>query len=594
MKWKIRYLVFGVLAAAVLILLAVTIPGPLLYSIEEDRFTSQYHLNAEALKYQPMNSTTDIIPEIQALVDFSSPVSLSLRVHDIEQARRDLARFERSQGTIKNLIVRLDMKESEIQELERDTALQREILESLINTSVTIESLQLLEIQYQSEDNKDMATTIRLQGDELRKKVKGLNARYRNITGKVSESGRKFGLNTTKNEESAVNVDQIIQEIENPAARPTTTKDPLLVPGDDRVSLFIRPDSGHYRDVIEYMGISLTLEGNKTLRANKVPIVLYMDNLPIATVETDKFGYYNVRVPIERAITGEHDMYVRSPTSRSTNRTLNVLEMGSVTNLSLGKPDLSGNTNCSGYVMADYPVRSASVQIIWDETHVLVTKTNGNGMFVKKIQFPEGRHTVVAKFSGDEFPLTPSQSPTEVIEVAFSERFEPDYGLIGMVLFSIGIFIFFLAAARWYIRRMTVKKVRVAQAEDGSTGGTDELPHEPDSALTLEDLFEEDGDDLVIHFTRLVREQGLKAASYTIYEQIAMRVARDMRIKRYRSLTAREMSRSCRGKPYCGAFSRFVKVYERVRYSGQVSARDQAIFQTAITSTEELMEGEDH
>ncbi|NMB78205.1 MAG: hypothetical protein GYA23_03840 [Methanomicrobiales archaeon] len=590
MNVKRRYVIVAVFFVGILAALAGSIHSPLLYSLEKDLFPSPFHINAEALKDQGLNSTSDVLPDVQDFIDFSGPISLSIQIHDIEQARRDLERFQKSRGSIKNLIVKLDMNESEIAEIERNSALQREILESLMNTSVTLESLQLMEIQYHSENNQDMATTVRLRGEEIRKKVKGLNTQYRNATEKVTQSAKKIGLNTTRNEESSAAVDEIVRTIENPAATPVVVRDTVLIPGDERVSLFLRPETGEYRDVIEYMGISLTLRGNTTLRANKVPIVLYMDDLPLATVQTDNFGYYNAKIPIERTKAGAHTVYARSPTSRSVNRTLTVTAVDSATFLNVSKPDTSGLVNCSGSVMANYPVRSASVEILWDDSHVLVTKTDARGEFIKEIELPPGRHTIVAKFSGSGYPINPSESKTVSVDVSLTPGYEPDYGLILIIIISAIILLLSAAAARWYLRRMTNKVLPAPDPAD--IPGTS--PDDEDSPGTLEDLLEDKNETLGAGYARLLREQGLTAASRKAYEHLALRLARDMRVKRYRSLTAREMARTCRGKPYCSAFARFIAIYERVRYGGQVSVKDQTVFETAMNSAEDLMEGEHH
>jgi hypothetical protein len=86
----------------------------------------------------------------------------------------------------------------------------------------------------------------------------------------------------------------------------------------------------------------------------------------------------------------------------------------------------------------------------------------------------------------------------------------------------------------------------------------------------------------------------LSAASWRVYQQLAGRLARDLHIRRHRTLTARELSRNCQGKPYCGAFARFTTIYERIRYGGLVSVKDQAVFETAIQAAHEQMGGDDH
>lgn len=611
MSHNIRYLVLAVLIIITLAALAFTIPAPLLYSLEKDTFPSPFHDNVEALKQQSLNSTTDISPQIQEVIDLSGPVSLNLQIHDFEQARRDLERFGHSRGSFKNLIVRLDMNESEIQEIEQNAALQQEILTTLLNTSESLESLQMMEIQYYSQDNNDMLTTVRLRGNELRKKVRGLNERYNNATNKVTAAGLKLGLNVTKTQEGQMYVGQVIQEIEQPSTSTSTylKVDTSLIPGDDRVSLFIRPETGKFRDVIEYMGISLALDGNTTLRADGKPITLYLDDYPVSTVITDTFGFYNLKLPIDRLQTGTHNLYVRSPTTRSVNRTLTVIPMGSVTRLAVSKPDQNGFVNCTGSVMggppANFPVRSATIQIVWDKSHVIVTKTDSSGLFMREIQLPPGQHTVTAGFFGDGYPLNPSESEPQVIDISLIQSIEPDNKPVALLILTIGFFLLFPGAAAYYLWRMSRRDKPVPLTSEVADYFDEEEPGPP---LSLSDLWEPLSDTgtpaidplmpgtetLTEYYTRILREQGISAAARGVYQHLAGHIARDLHIKRHKTMTAREMSRNCRGKRYCGAFARFISVYERIRYGGDISVKDQTIFETAINVTDEQIGGEKH
>jgi hypothetical protein len=605
MNTKVRYLVLAVLTISILLSLVLTVPAPLLYTLEKDNFPSLFHENVEIYKQQSINSTTDIAPELQDFIDFTGPVSLNIRIHDIEQARRDLERFESSRGSVKNLIVKLDMNESEIRKIEQNTALQKEILDSLLNTSATLDSLQLLEIQYNEQNNADMLTTVRLQGDEIRKRVRGLSGRYHNATEKVVDAASKLRLNVTTNLESQRQVDQIIQQIERPQTANILPVNTTLIPGEERISLFLNPDKGKYRDIIEYMGISLTLSGNTTLRAEGKPIIIYIDDEPVSTAVTDKFGYYNAKVPIERIRAGNRTVYSRSPTSRSVNRILTVIPVDSTTSLTVSKPDADGNVNCSGTVMANYPVRSAPVQISWDKTHVLVTKTDVRGRFMREIQLPPGRHTLIARFSDENYPINPSESAPQVVDYSLIQGPEVDYWFIGLVIFIIAVFLLFIGFAAYYLRRMTQIKIPEAgiSQEAGVPDGMDSAPLVAGSEMQaiLSDAGAGTGESMdfgketfVAYYTRLLRTRGVITASWRVYQHLAGHIARDLNIKRHRTLTAREMSRTCRSRPYCGPFARFISAYERIRYGGPVSAKDQTVLETALHSTDEKMGGEDH
>ncbi len=601
MNAKIRYVLLTVLTMGILLMLAYTASSPLLYSLEWDNFPSPFHENIDQLKEQSLNSTTDLDPQLQEFIDFSGPVSLNIRIHDVEQARRDLERFGKNQGSMKNLVVKLDMNESEIQELQKNTALQKEILDSLLNTSVTLDSLQTMEIQYHDQNNEDMLTTVRLRGNELRKKVHGLNERYRNATEKVVEVSTKLGLDVTKNQESLKEVEQIVKEIEQPDTTTQLSVDTLLIPGEDRISLFVRPAAGKYREIIEYMGISLTLSGNTTLRADGKPITLYLDDVPFSTPVTDAFGYYNVKVPIDRMTAGTHTVYARSPTSRSVNRTLIAVPVESVTNLSLSKPAPDGTVNCTGFVLANYPVRSASVQIIWDQTHIIVTKTDTNGFYMREIPLPPGRHTLVAGFSGDGYPINSSESQPRIVDISLIQGVETDYGQLMAAIAALGICIIFIGAAVFYLRRMSQRKTPLSDIFRNIK--EDPELRQNSSDLEIPGPNHENQDDsskeareeaLIAYYTRILKEQGLSAASRIAYQHLSGRIAHDLHINRHTSLTAREMSRNCKRRSYCGAFGRFVSAYERIRYGGQVSVKEQAVLETALSITDDQIRGEQH
>nr|WP_319375665.1 DUF4129 domain-containing protein [uncultured Methanoregula sp.] len=600
MKKRACFAIIALMIAGILIALALTHTNPLLYSLDRDNFASRFHENAEALRQQSLNSTTDIDPELQDFIDFTGPVSLNIRIHDIDQARRELERFGKSHQSIKNLVVKLDMNESEIQELERDTALQKQILESLFNTSVSLDTLQAMEVQYHEQNNEDMLTTIRLQGDELRKKVQGMSGKYRNATESVIKNGKKLGLNVTKAEESQKYVDAIIKEIEQPQASRQIAVDTKLIPGEDRISLFLRPDSGRYRDIIEYQGISLTLKGNNTVRAAGIPITIYSEEIPLVQTTTDVFGYYNVKVPIERALIGPNIIYARSPTSRSVNRTLTAIPVDSVTTLQVSRPDSDGNVVCNGSVFANLPVRSASVRLEWDSSQVLITKTDAKGLYKKTIQLPPGSHTIVARFTGDDYPIYPSESDPVRVDISIIPGVDMDYRLITLVIVGIVILLLFLGAGLFYYRRISRQKTHILDyvrrsifrtTPDPAPAGMDETA--PDEGIQS-DIPAYNDETIIMYYKRILSEHGLSAASRVVYQQLAGRVARDLRIRKHQALTPREMARTCKGKAYCGTFARFTAAYERVRYGRQHAEKDRTVFETAAELTDEQTGGENH
>ncbi len=115
MRTDVRYGILAVLVLCVDRRAGGLFSGPLLYSPEKDVFPSQFHENTAVLKAQEINSTTDVLPLMQDLLDYSGPVILDVRVQDMDQARRDLELFAKERGSLSSLVLKLDMNQSEIE-----------------------------------------------------------------------------------------------------------------------------------------------------------------------------------------------------------------------------------------------------------------------------------------------------------------------------------------------------------------------------------------------------------------------------------------------------------------------------------------------
>ncbi|NMB78254.1 MAG: hypothetical protein GYA23_04090 [Methanomicrobiales archaeon] len=705
MNKKARYAVFAVLTIAVILTLVLSFSTPLLYSLQNDPSShsskfhdnlekSRYHDNLDALKKQAINSSLDIDPELQELIDIIGPVSLTLEIHDIDEARRYLEMFGERRASIKNLIVKLDMEDSEIQELEKNTALQKQILEALLETTISLDELQSMEIQYYSESTQEMRTAFRMRGNELRKRVQNLNLRYRNATENVATVGSRLGLDVSKNKESADRVDQIVQVIEQPLARdtpvpsptpavsprpgvtpatdknagsgngtvspapsqtqkpgtttprspvPTPTPSPAVPgttsipptiaptvtppaqptpdpetegatgqssgpgpspepgtagvtnpaqPGEEgkSLSLAVMPETGEYGRTIEYSGISLTPAGSTTPRSENNPVVLYIDGKPVSTTATDRYGFYTMQVPVEHLTAGTHSVYTRSPTSRSEARPLMISPAPSSLYLSASNPDPEGTVFFEGYLDAsDGPVARAPVNVDSGQARLFTVTTDDDGYFRQKVRLSPGRHTVIARFTGEGFPISPSESDPVIIDIPLFSGLDSQTRPVWFAILLAFMGVMLVAGVSLFLRGRT-RDATTAPSSRGDPAGSSRpgVAEVPDSyRQQWTRTSGDDVSDLVALYARMLREQGLRAASWGVYQQLAKRIANDLNIRQYRTLTAREISRSCGKQPYSAAFTRFVAIYERVRYGGKESVKDRDIFETAMASADE-------
>ena len=600
MRADARYAVLLVLGLCVIAALAFSFSGPLIYSLEKDVFFSRFHDNTDVLKIQSLNSTTDVLPLMQDLLDFTGPIVINIRIQDIEQARRDLELFAKRHGSFDNLIIRLDMSESEMEEFSKSNALQQQLLMELLNSSVSLDSLKTLEIQYRDTNRPDMLMSIQYQGDAIRKKVRELYVQYQKETEKVVEISTKYGLDVTSEEESLQEFERYIREID--ATEKSQAVFDFPIRRSAQLSLLIYPETGRYGDTIRCFGYYFSLYGFRVQGTPGKQITLFLDDGPVGTVMTDNIGSYTINVPIYKVTAGAHTLHAESGITQSDVRILTITPVDSTTTLSVTKANSKGEVTCTGSVIANRPVRSAPVQLVWDQTHVVETTTSANGEFKTTIRLPDGTHTLVARFSAEGYPLTPSESEPHVVDISILRIITPimpDLHWEVLFLMVAGIFFLFVGGAWYYLRRMPGKK------PFGDWISRELGRHEvilPDRGPPDQEIPEQGRpadtpagetpapESLIERYTRILQEEGLSAAARSAYQQFAMHIARELQISRYRSLTPREVSRSCTKKPYCGPFSVFVTIYEQVRYGGFRSLKTRAEFETAMHTTRSTLE----
>jgi len=606
-----RYTILAVLALVVIGALALFVSGPLLYTLEKDTFPSRFHDNPDVLKVQALNSTTDILPLMQDLLDYTGPIVLNIRIKDIEEARRDLELFAKNHGSFDNLVIKLDMSASELEEFSKSKALQQELLMSLLNSSVSLDTLDNLEILYCDQNNPNLLLSVRYQGEAIRKKIRELYAQYQTETEKVSVISTKYGLDTTQEQVSLHEFEQYIREIgatEADAIERSPAVFDLPIRRSAQLSFIMHPDTARYGDSIECFGYYFSLYGYRDQGVPGKQVTVYIDTTPVSTITTDEIGSYAVEIPVERIRAGTHSLHAESGTTQSDVRMLNIVPVDSVTSLTVSTANSKGEVTCTGSVVANRPVRFAPVELVWDGSHASSTTTDAKGEFRAPLRLPDGTHTVIARFSDEGYPIRPSESEPQVVDVSVLRTITPaiiiaDYSWLVLLLLVGGIFLAFAGGAWYYLKRMPGRTFfgspaapppdMTIPAGSHQIAGTDEFPplDEVKSEPTGDGTAPE---SLFTRYAHILQEQGLSAAARTVYLTFSVRIAQELHLQRYTSLTPREVSRSCTKKSYCGPFSSFILVYEQVRYGGYRSAAVQAEFETEMKNTASHLGGEDH
>lgn len=401
MKAVVRNAVILILALTVIITMAYFFKGPVLYSLQKDQFSSQFHDNPDVLKIQSINSTTDVLPMMQELMDYNGPIVVNINLKNTEQARHDLELFSRSGIKLENLIINLDMDESEINEFSRSKARQKELLSMLMNSSISLNELESLEVQFSEKDNPDIRTSVKIQKDVIRKKLREIYEKYEKETEKIEAISQKYNLDTTSLEESRREFKKIVESNEQTAPiinNPRT--------GISTLSLLVKPDAGQYMDVIDISAFYWSGE----IQKQSQPITFFIDDNPIHKASTDTEGVYHLKYVIEKTIAGTHRLNATIGNTASEPRSLNITAVPSKTSIILKPVSNKPEIQISGTVIANKPVRFAPVNLVgYSRTNIQLT-TDKNGLYKTQMRFSPGTHWIDARFDNTSYPVFSSIS----------------------------------------------------------------------------------------------------------------------------------------------------------------------------------------
>ena len=600
MKFLPFYALLLLLAGITLFGLAAFAADPLLYAVEKDQAASVFHKNPDVLRQVTTNSTVDMMPLMQDLLNDQDSIAVDIRLRDLDAAGQDLAVYTLRYGNLRIRAVNLDMNDGEIQSFLASIQDQDDILQSLMTNASAFDALK--KIAERNKNDLDVQISVTSQSAAVREAIQTLNTRYLSNHENVMNISTKVGLDTLQYQDALEEVKKLTEEIQASGLAPA---DPASLQ-ESRITLLVEPEQAMYRDSVQIFGL-VTPAGEK--RA----VSLLLDNTSMMTLSTDPKGNYITSYTVERIRAGGHTISAGTANLTPAERILTVTKSSSVTTLT-AKPGLVNGSMtgalCNGSVIANRPVRNAPVTILSDGQGSMGTTTAGDGTFRVFLPLSPGRHTLRAQFSSDDYPLYPSRSEEVTIEVLpppvtlrlpDTSSWNPyiTFGALALVLLGAG------SAAFWYIRRG--KKTLLAGA--GFQG-------EPAEAVRIREELE-----MIIHdaerefppagsaqeatlctainsllgrYDACLREHGLSEAARQAYLTLAGRIATRLRLPAYRTLTPREMSKTCTTENYAGIFDRFVRIYERIRYAGSESDQDRRGFEAELQKAETKVRDDRH
>lgn len=563
---------------------------PTLYSLEIDKPESHYHLNIQALKRAEINSSVDLSPIMQDLLDYSGPVALNIRMQDLDAASSDLNQYYKRYGNLDRLVINLEMSESEINEFQENTKLQDQLFQELMNTSDSLQTLKRLEFRYRDQNDTTSLKTIAYQGESLKKKIQTIREKYNRVNTELINQGKKFDLNTTKVETARKDINQFVNEVTN-EQEDRKKQTPINSLPVDSISLLVMPESGIYRDQIKYSGF---ISGSNTSFKN---ISIFIDGNPYFDLSSDDIGQYSFYKEIEDVIPGTHTLIARWNNITSEPQNLTAIPVNTTLNLSINAFSDKPKIMLSGSLVTDKNVRYAPVHAILNNNSWNQTITNQDGQYKMDITLPEGKYLIYTQFNATNYPLFENQSQKyevissgsriESIRQIDDENLYIRINLIIIIIIGISIL-----AISYYFSRFYFKKKNLTSAlNTTSSRGYNKLLSDRYNSL----IHELSGDrELLAQFQLTERELGLSEAVREIYLTILNRIVQETHISRSHSFTIREITQKISSKSYGRPFRYFACVYEKIRYGGSQQEDDRITFENRLDDLDQAMKSENH
>ncbi|CCJ37051.1 hypothetical protein BN140_2128 [Methanoculleus bourgensis MS2] len=398
MRPRVSHIILVAAALAALIILGAHATTPVLYTAENT--STAAHADPETvLKRSPGNAAA-LIPLMDELLGQTGTLALTIKVKDYESAERDLARYTELSGQFSNLVVKLDVSETDIGEFQQKTRANQESLTALLNDSRRFDELQRLEIEVEDDDGQRMA--IAYEGEALRQKMQKTFSAYREREPAVTRIAQNYDVNTTPYRESVEHFAEVADAADD--WREKTGGDTPLSP----LSIGLTPTEGYYGDEIWIAGTCAdALPGT--------PVEIYVDSRLAGNATLDSEGWYAYPYRVGRLLAGPHLVYATADNLYSGVRTFTALPGNTTLTLALAEVNRT-TVACTGTLKTgDRAVTDAPVLLRVDTTTLVGTETDNNGTYAANITLPAGKHTIKAEFHAAGYPLNYSESETRTI-----------------------------------------------------------------------------------------------------------------------------------------------------------------------------------
>ena len=528
---------------------------PQLYPVGKNIQETSYHLNAGDLRKQAFNSSTDLLPLMQELLDYSGTIAVTLRKDDIESASHDLSRYASRYHDLQNLVIRLDMNESEIAHFSEDTGKQKDLLSQFVSSSESLKSLEKLEIQYHDENDPDSVTRVRLQGRALKNRIQTLQNQYADVTDSLSARGGSLGVDTSPVRQSRTELDHLTGMVaERQSERDRYTR--FAKAGTPFISFLPAQVNVTFQDKVEMYGF---ISGSQE---EYFPVEISIDNVPFLKIVPDEIGEFRSSFKVHNISAGDHVLKARWGTAYSEPSMIHVTPLE--TKLALKVLPVKGMAavNLTWLLNARDPVPAVPVTIYQNDQVYDTVLTSQAGTCLVMVPIPEGTFDLFVRSEDPAYPLTPSESQhytvisdgIQITSVTSSNTspFQP-------VMLIIPAILLFAIPAIYFWRKGIVGTRANGFLEESPNNMESNVPvtgqnipwsWNGDMSISAEAFTEPDGSPRWLYLDLL---RVLSGSQGIVISPV---------------MTPREISESIQEDECRTGFTRFITWYERVRYGG--------------------------
>ena len=579
----IAVVIIGILTLTGLIFFTFS---PIMHSQVNASAQTRYHVNTGLLKSGPINSTTDVIPLMQTLLDLSESITHDIRVRDPDRARSDLVTYNLTSRELENLVYSQDMQASDIGRFTSSISTQYGILLQLGDGTATLDTLKNRESRSLSSRDPDMLFWIDNRADSLQKRMDALFTGYVNEQAKIQPIDTKLGLETTEYNQSTFEFQNITTDADSFAN--TISLGGNVISEGLNPTIDIEPAQATYGDtffVFGHLGSAGTAGGAD----------IYIDNILLQHFTPDANGNYIGSYTVEKIRPGAHIFIAKASGMNSTPAVLTILLTNSTTFLN-AQPNAKGSAViCSGALATNQPLMFVPFTIFDSNLPVYYGTTDRNGEFNVSVPLSPGTHSLSAVFNSVAYPVNPSKST--MVTVNNPAPLNP---FVGIVTIIVAILVASLGGAFLYLRR---KKTLVPAGR----GPVHPLPVPgipPGSELPVLPIPESAPDDILTPDIMWVTEpvvsgemdvpqpQGISEEANLAYRTLVRCLAKNYHIDRYLTQTPLEIASKCQDGPDWVTLFRFISAYEKIRYAGGRSEEDWHEFQESLEQADKNIRGD--